>query len=102
MVAVRGLRSRDDLFAARARLGVTNVFRDGPVEEKVLLEHDPEVSPEVAGPDCTQVMPVHEDPATRRAVEAHDQADDRALARSARAHEGSGRGWGGAERDALQ
>ena len=93
---------RDDLLAGGVRLREGDVGGDRPVEEEVVLEHDAQVLAEVAKLDAREVRAVDQHAPRQRPVEGHDQADERALAGSARAHERRRRSGRRGEGDVLQ
>src|SRR5215211_2653501 len=81
-----------DLLTRRRRgiagATVTDVLRDGAREQEGLLEHDPDVRPQVFAGELRHVPTVDEDPSLRRVIEARYQARYRRLAGPRRADEG--------------
>jgi hypothetical protein len=102
LVAVRDAAHRHDLVARGMRPCIGDVLRDRAVEQEVVLQHDAQVRAEVAQLDRRQIMAVDEDAAGLRPVERHRQADERALARSARTDQGCRRSGWRIERHVLQ
>ena len=86
LVAVGDPRRVLDLVHRRVRLAVADVLGDRAVEQEVVLQHDAEVRA-VARPAAGRRgrWPSMRMRALDRTVEGHHQADQRALARAARA-----------------
>src|SRR3954447_20085222 len=79
-----------DVLDRRVRVAVLDVLGHGAVEQEVVLQDHPELLPVIAQAHRCEVFAVDEDAAAQRAIERHHQADQRALARSARPDEGRG------------
>src|SRR5215218_2235523 len=86
-----------NLLAGRLRwvagTAVADVLRDGAREQERLLEHDPDVRPQILAGELPHVPTVDKNPAFRGVVEAWDQARYRRLAGTRRADEGDRHAW---------
>src|SRR6185436_6488432 len=102
IIAVRDARRGPDLLLAGVGPGETDVFRDGAVEQEVVLENYAQVPAVVSQADRAQVPAVHQDPPRERLVEGHHQADQGALARAAGPDQRRGRPGGSIERHVFQ
>ena len=102
LVTVGHACHRPDLPSRGTRLCERDVVDDGTVEQEIVLEYDAQVAPVVAQANLCQVMARHEDPATLRLTERHDQRDQGALSRPARSHQSRGRALPCDEAHALE
>ena len=90
------------MHPARPGTACENVLGNRAIEEEVVLEHDAELGAIIAQANGGEILPIDQHAAGRRTIERHDQADERALARAARADQGGRRSGGSAEGDVLQ
>src|SRR5690606_24756675 len=102
LVAVRDAGGGADLFEGGAGACERDVLADGAVEEEVVLEDDAELGAVVLEPDGGEVLAVDEDAARERAVEGHDEVDERALPRPTGPDERGGGAGGRVEGDILE
>src|SRR5690606_9888630 len=102
LIAVRDAGGGADLLDAGAGARERDVLADGAVEEEVVLEDDAELGAVVLEPHGGEVLAVDEDAARERAVEGHDEVDERALPRPAGPDERGGGAGGRVEGDAFQ
>jgi len=84
LVAVRDAAHFAHLLHRGVRLAVADVVGDRPVEQEVLLQHDPELRAVVRQAQVREVVAVDPDHPAGRSIERHHEADERALARPAR------------------
>src|SRR5690606_17700283 len=102
LVAVGDAGGGADLFDAGAGARARDVLADGAVEEEVVLEDDAELGAVILEPDGGEVLAVDQDAARERAVEGHDEVDERALPRPAGPDERGGGAGGCVEGDVLE
>ena len=102
LVAVRDAADLLDLGAGGVPARKTDIRGDRPVEQEVLLQHDPQLPPVVSELQRRQIPPVHQDPAFLRPVERHHQADQRALPGPARPDQRGRRAGRRRQRDVAQ
>src|SRR6266568_1791780 len=76
-------RRPHDLLEARARLAGADIVADAAAKQEVLLQHDPEMAPEMDLVDLAHLVAVDADEPALGRIEALDQPNQRALARSA-------------------
>jgi hypothetical protein len=88
LVGVRPPSRLLDLLGAGVRPAVGDVLEDGAGEERGLLRHEADCSPQVGQGDLPDVPPAPGDEAARRVPEAEEKGGDGGLAASARPHEG--------------
>ena len=84
VVHVGGLGCGDDLFLGRIFAAVGDVLADGAVEQPRVLEDHPEGRAQLVARHRRAVDAVHGDPSGIDLVEAHEQVDQRRLARTGR------------------
>ncbi len=70
------------------RHGITDIFRDGPVEQEGILQHGGDVPPQVFQRHIAQIMPVDQNPAAVRLIEPGNQLGKRCFADACRPHQG--------------
>ena len=87
LVSIRDLRHALDVRTRRFGSAVFDVVGDRAVEQKIVLQHDAQVPPILGEPQVREVAVVGQYSSLRRPVERHHQADQRALARSARSNQ---------------
>src|SRR5262245_19762455 len=102
LLAVSGAADGLDLGARRVRAREGDVLGDRAVEQEVVLQDHAEVAAVVGQAQAREVAAVDRDAPALRAAEGHHEADERALARAARANERRGRAGRRAERDLVQ
>ena len=80
---------------SRTRSREPDVFGNHAVEHEVVLQHDAQLRAIVAEPHAREIAAIDEHAALLRPVEGHHEADERALARSARPDQRRRRSGGG-------
>src|SRR6185312_12395639 len=93
-VRPRQLRHLDDLGHGSPRHVNRYVVANGAVEEKVLLQYDPDLAPQPHGISLLQVNAIDKNPDGLRHIQPLQEFGERALARTAAPHHsnrGSGR-----------
>src|SRR5690242_17455374 len=82
-----GLRRRPDLGFRLPRPAIADIVGDGCGEQHRLLRHDRQAAAQIVESQLTDVDSIDPHRAFLRIVEAQQQAEDRRLTRSGRAHD---------------
>ena len=102
MVGVRQLRRGDDLLVGRLELAVADVLHHGGPEQVRVLEHEPELSPQIALLQVADVRPVDLDRPLVHVVEPGEQVDHGGLSGARRSDERDGLAGLRFERDVVE
>ena len=87
-VDLRGARSRHDLVARRLGTAVGDVFGNRAVKQPGVLQHHAKLLAQLAAVHTARVHAVERNAAAIDLIEAHEQVDERGLARARGSHHG--------------